>query len=133
MQKKQNTAGYEKNTDTIIGEGIVFENTLLKGSGVIRIDGTLSGNVDIDGHVILGETGLVNADINADSALFAGRFQGNLFIRNTLHMTATAVLSGKVEAGKLIVDEGATLNGTFSVVKVGIRENTIPEEAPPKK
>jgi cytoskeletal protein CcmA (bactofilin family) len=129
MQKKQNMTVISKNTDTIIGEGIIFENALLKGSGVIRIDGKLSGTIDIEGHIILGETGFVSGDITADSALFAGQYQGTLSIRDTLHMTASAVLSGKVETAKLIIDEGAVLNGTCSVTKFGNRSNVIFEEA----
>jgi len=110
-----------KNTDTIIGEGIIFENALLRGSGVIRIDGKFSGTIDIEGHIILGEKGFVDGDINADSALFAGTYQGTLSIRDTLHLTATAVLSGKVETAKLIIDEGAVLTGTCNVIKAGVR------------
>ena len=112
-----------KNMDTIIGEGIFFENAMLKGNGVIRIDGKFSGTIDIEGHIILGETGLINGDICADSALFAGNYQGTLSIRDTLHMTATAVLTGKVETAKLIIDEGAVLNGTCNVIKAGVRED----------
>jgi cytoskeletal protein CcmA (bactofilin family) len=118
-----------KNTDTVIGEGIIFEEALLKGCGVIRIDGRLSGTIDIEGHIILGETGLVSGDVNADSALLAGRFQGNLYIENTLHMTASSIVSGKIETGKLIIDEGAVLNGSCNVIKVGNRGSDIIKEA----
>jgi len=128
MMKRNQNAAMSKNTDTIIGEGIVFENALLKGSGVIRIDGRFSGTVDIDGHVILGETGLVSGEIRADSALFAGKYQGNLFIRGTLHMTATAVLTGAIETGKLIIDEGATINGTCNVTNGVVQEKIRYEE-----
>jgi len=128
MIKKNQSTTVNKNTDTIIGEGIVFENALLKGNGVIRIDGRYTGTIDIDGHIILGETGLVNGEVRADSALFAGKYQGNLFIRGTLHMTATAVLTGTVETGKLIIDEGAALNGTCSVTNGAYREKVTYEE-----
>ena len=115
IQKSKVTNG--KNTDTIIGEGIVFEDALLKGSGIIRIDGKFSGVIDIDGHVILGETGLISGDVSATSALFAGKHQGDLRVSNTLHVTSTAILTGKIETGKLIIDEGATINGTCKVNK----------------
>ena len=125
MQKKQNRVVLDKNTDTVIGEGIVFENALLKGSGVIRIDGKFTGTIDIEGHVILGETGYVSGDIIADSALFAGKFQGNLRIRSALHLTESAVITGKFETGKFIVDEGAVLNGTCNVITA---ESLLAEE-----
>ena len=129
MQKKQSMAVISKNTDTVIGEGIIFEEALLKGSGVIRIDGRFSGTIDLEGHIILGETGFVSGDVTADSALFAGRFQGNLYIENILHMTASSVLTGKIETGKLIIDEGAVLNGSCNVIKVGSRDSEVIKQA----
>jgi cytoskeletal protein CcmA (bactofilin family) len=118
-QKNQIQTINEKNITTIIGEGIIFENANIKGCGVIRIDGNFSGTVGIDGHIILGESGVINGDIHADSALFAGNYQGNLNIRGTLHITSTAVLSGKVETSKLIIDEGGVFNGTCNVTHAG--------------
>ena len=124
MKKKLNSMVINKNADTIIGEGIIFKDALLKGNGVIRVDGKFTGNIDIEGHIILGETGSVVGDIFASSALLAGEFQGNLSIKDTLHLTSTAVLNGKVETGKLIIDAGAVLDGTCNVIKaVGSRNN----------
>jgi len=129
IKKSQNTS-MGKNTDTIIGEGIVFENALLKGDGVIRIEGRFSGTIDIEGHIILGESGLVSGEVRADSALFAGKYQGNLFIRGTLHMTSTAVMTGNIETGKLIIDEGAVLSGTCSVTTGVSRDSVVYQEPP---
>jgi len=125
IQKKQNKAVVGRNTDTIIGEGLILENALLKGGGVIRIDGKFSGTIDIKGHIILGETGILVGDVVADSALFAGQYQGNLFIKDTLHLTATAVLTGKIDTGKIIVDEGAVLNGSCNVIKESKRDSVV--------
>jgi len=127
IQKKQSVVATGKNTDTIIGQGIVFENAVLKGDGVIRVEGKVSGTIDLDGHIILGETGCILGEISADSALFAGKYQGNLFVRGTLHMTSTAVLTGKVEVGKLIIDEGAKLSGTCNVTSGESAEVVRPE------
>ena len=128
ISKMSNKTVPGRNTDTIIGAGVVFENALLKGNGIIRIDGTFSGIIDIEGHIILGKTGRVIGDINADSALMAGSFQGNLYIRNTLHLTDTASLSGKVETGMLIIDEGAILDGACNVTNTHARAAMAMEE-----
>ena len=116
----KNAAG--KKTDTVLGEGIVFEQALVKGCGTIRIDGQFSGTIDIKGHIILGKTGEVDGRISADSALLAGRFKGDLLVRDTLHATGTASVDGKIESGKLIVDEGAGFDGTFSVSKEPVKK-----------
>ena len=130
MKKQQNKTVNNKNTDTIIGEGIIFKDALLKGSGIVRIDGRFTGNIDIEGHIILGEKGFVVGDVFASSALLAGDFQGNLNIKDTLHLTPTAVLNGKVETGKLIIDEGAVLDGTCNVIKDVDNRNSSLVEVP---
>lgn len=118
MKKLNKTAVIDKSaTGTVIGGGIVMENALLRGSGVIRVDGEFQGTIDIDGHVILGKTGVINGDIHAESALFAGKCHGNLQIQATLHITSTAVLNGRIDTGKLIIDEGGILNGICNVTK----------------
>jgi len=106
-----------KNTDTIIGEGIILEDALLKGKGVVRIDGKFSGKIDIEGHLTVSQTGDVNGEIRAVNALFAGKYKGNLHITNTLHMTSTAILTGQIKTAKLIIDEGAIFNGACYVEK----------------
>ena len=125
MMKKQSKAAAKavekpaSSTGTVIGSGIIIEGAVLKGSGVIRIDGEFHGTVDIKGHVILGETGQVSGDVFAESALFAGKYQGNLHIKETLHVTSTAVLTGRIDTGKIIIDEGGIFNGTCNVAQEG--------------
>ena len=127
MQITQNKAKLDKNTDALIGTGLIIEKALIKGSGAIRIDGSLTGTIDIQGRIILGETGVINGDIHADSALLAGKYSGNLNIEGTLHLTATADVTGRIESGKLIVDEGALFDGTFNVPK-GTRSKAVEEK-----
>ena len=114
--KKQNKPA-NKSIGTVIGNGIIFEEALLKGTGVIRIDGDFHGTMHLDGHIILGETGMLGGDIHAKSALFAGKYEGNLHIKDTLHITSTAVLSGRIETGEIVIDAGGVLNGICNVTK----------------
>ena len=117
MKKNGGNMGFGKNTDTVIGADIILEKATLKGGGVVRIDGQFSGTIDIQGHIAIGETGEVEGDMHAESALIAGKYRGNLNIQEVLHVTSTAALSGRVESGKLIVDEGAVFNEVTTVSK----------------
>ena len=122
ISRKRSSAENNKNMDTIIGEGIIFEDVLLKGEGVMRIDGKLSGKINISGHITLGETGSIVGDVHTDSALFAGKYQGNLNVRGVLHITSTAVITGKVEVGNIIIDEGGKVSGTLNVTNGEMHE-----------
>ena len=119
MRNKQDKTIPRKNADTVIGEGIILKDALLTGGGAIRIDGRFSGTIEIEGHLVLGEKGFLKGNVNVGSAVFAGNYSGNIRVRDTMHVTATAVLSGTFETGKLIIDKGATLNGTCNVTAAG--------------
>ena len=114
----------DKNSNTVIGTGIVLEAAMLKGNGIVRIDGKYTGTIDIEGHLVLGESGVLDGEVRADSALFAGAYQGNLHIDDTLHITSTAVLSGRIEAGTLIVDDGAVFKGDCTVTTIGTQQDS---------
>ena len=119
----------DKNSNTVIGAGIVLEAAMLKGSGIVRIDGNYTGTIDIEGHLVLGESGILDGEVRADSALFAGAYQGVLHIDDTLHITSTAVLSGRIEAGTLIVDDGAVFKGDCTVTTIGTQQDSTETEA----
>ena len=126
---KQFGAKYDKNSNTVIGTGIVLEAAMLKGGGIVRIDGKYTGTIDIEGHLVLGESGVLDGEVRADSALFAGAYQGYLRINETLHITSTAVLSGRIEAGTLIVDDGAVFKGDCTVTSLGVLQDPAEADA----
>lgn len=113
--KKLISTSPENMTGTIIGEGVVIENATISGAGVIRIDGRFSGSIDLDGHIILGENAVVSGDVTADSALFAGKYDGRLTVRNTLHLASNAHVVAHIETDKFIIDEKATFNGSCNM------------------
>jgi cytoskeletal protein CcmA (bactofilin family) len=117
----------EKNTGTVIGQGILIENATLTGCGVIRIDGEFSGNIDIQGRVILGETGNLRGNVKAESALFAGIYKGDICITNTLHLVSTANLDGHIETGKIVIEEGAIISATCNTISPDSRNRSVYE------
>ena len=108
-------------TGTIIGEGIRLEAALFSGTGSIRIDGEFKGDMDIDGSVIIGETGHVTGNIKAKYTLLAGTVMGNTFCSGTMHMASSGRMTGNIEANSVVVDEGANFNGACNMTAgVGI-------------
>ena len=122
-------------TGTVLGKGITLEGALLKGKGEIRIEGSFSGAIDIEGNVVLGETGIIIGEMRATSAQIAGKYEGDLHIMNTLSLLPTAKLFGKIESEKLNIDEGAIIKGTCNVGKVEHLDSFIIErdQAPQKE
>lgn len=115
--KKRNlpAATTAKDIGTVIGSGIELENGILKGMGIVRVDGVVTGEIRLEGHLILGETGKIVGEVYAGSAMFLGTYEGNVYVEDTLHITASAHVYGNVRTGKLIIDEGADFHGTCNM------------------
>src|SRR5437868_7308989 len=67
----------QQEISTIVGEGYIFTGEV-QGSSVIRVEGKIIGNVNVDGGVILGEKGSIEGDINTKSAIIYGSITGNI-------------------------------------------------------
>ncbi|MDR0271825.1 MAG: polymer-forming cytoskeletal protein [Clostridiales bacterium] len=104
---------FTKPTSTVIGNGFTIHAAKFtcSESESMRIDGTVIGDIDIEGLLNISETGRVDGHINAGSARVAGRIFGNVQCRNAIHLAATADVTGDVLTSVLVVDEGAVFTG----------------------
>lgn len=109
-------------TNTVIGDGITIESSKITGAGSIRINGRLIGELDIDGNLIIGETGYVKGDIKVNHVLIAGKMDGNAYCRAGIRLAPTAELNGNIKTTALVIDEGAKFTG--SSLMNTIDENT---------
>ena len=113
MARSRTIDEFTKPTGTIIGKGFTIKaaHFTCEDHESIRIDGTVVGDIDIDGVLIISETGYVDGNINAGFVRVAGRVTGNVYCRNALHLASTADVMGDVRATSLIIDDGAVLLG----------------------
>ena len=100
-------------TSTIIGGGFTINAAKVIGVNQesIRVDGTIIGEVEIDGVLNLGPKGYIEGNIKAHSVRIAGRIKGNIFCHDTAHLASTAELIGDILTSSLVVDNGAALHG----------------------
>ena len=62
---------------TIIGPGAVFKGDITAPEA-IRIDGTLTGNCDCKGNLILGTEGQIKGNIKAQNIILSGKVVGDV-------------------------------------------------------
>ncbi|MEZ4954551.1 MAG: polymer-forming cytoskeletal protein [Saprospiraceae bacterium] len=91
----------------------------LKATNDIRIDGTIKGELFCDAKVIIGPSGVVEGTIKCQNAVIEGRFDGNLLVKELLNIRETANVTGEVSYGKLIVQSGAVISGSYKVAGEG--------------
>jgi cytoskeletal protein CcmA (bactofilin family) len=100
---------------TYIGKGVYIEAARMRGQESVRIDGIFKGNIEIEGSLVLGDSGSVAGDIQATYLLVAGEVNGNIACDTQLHFASTSKVIGDVQASSLIVDEGAQVSGRYIV------------------
>jgi len=112
MQKNSNKGLY-----TMIGEGTIFEGKITVPHS-IRVDGTMKGKMETAETLTVGNTGVIEADIIAKSAIIAGKVVGNLSVEDRVELEAQASLIGDLKTRDLIINEGATFHGNCSMDNV---------------
>lgn len=95
---------------TVIGQGARIEGTLVS-AGSLRIDGQVTGKINADGDVVLSSQSQVEADIDAQNATVAGRFKGNINVKNKAELAKGGRVEGNITSKVLAVAEGATFSG----------------------
>jgi len=127
MFKSKKYAFNPNTTDTLIGEGTTFEGRF-KSEASIRIEGTITGDVECAGDVIVGEHGSVKSNISARDVILAGSVQGNVTAKGKLTVTSTGSLYGNIQAASFIIEEGGLFQGNSKMADA----KTVPD-LPEKK
>ncbi|WP_018750993.1 bactofilin family protein [Paenibacillus sanguinis] len=118
-------------TDTLIGEGSVFEGNIRSDAGV-RIEGQMTGDIDCEGDVTVGEKGVVHSNIHARNVIIAGTIHGNIHTKNKLSITSKGKLYGNIVAASLAIEEGSIFEGTSKMGGTADLEAAAAKEAQPQ-
>ena len=111
--------------------GFVGHGTTLTGEtefhAMLRVDGHLIGTVTSEaGTLIIGTNGQLDANVSVAAAMVNGSVNGDIHTTEKLHLGRTARVLGNISSPRLIIEEGAVLEGSCSMLKARETE----EEAP---
>lgn len=79
--------------------------------GPARIDGKVDGEINCQGMLTIGEEAEVKAKITAQVVIIRGRVEGNVTAKERIELLAPARLIGNIDAPRLLITEGAVLDG----------------------
>jgi cytoskeletal protein CcmA (bactofilin family) len=104
----------------------------LKFSGELTFDGKIDGEIQTDGVLNLGDSAVVNGNINAQNVIVRGKVNGNINAKEKIEIKTKAELFGDIRAAKLSVEEGVTFVGKTEVNpnKISPTPSSRPPEAP---
>lgn len=103
----------QQEISTLIGEGFVLQGELT-GKSVVRVDGKVTGNIKVEGGVILGEKGVIVGDIETASAIIYGVVNGNVKVTQ-LEIKKSGKVNGDIKTETLEIEFGAQYNGKLEM------------------
>ena len=133
FSKKQESPTITKNiekVDTVIGKDTEIKGTV-SGSVTIRIDGRIEGEINVEGDVVVGETGKIVADISARNVTAAGEITGNINASGKLEIVEKGKVRGDIKVISLVISDGGIFDGKSEMLTEGdiaARENIDIEE-----
>jgi cytoskeletal protein CcmA (bactofilin family) len=119
--------------DTVIGPGSLIKGDI-HSRGTLRIDGNVEGNVRADATVIVGEKGVVKANLTAAHIVIGGTVHGNVHGREKVEVLSTGRMYGDVTtaASKFVVAEGVIFEGRCTMNQ-GDGKQRLPREKQPEE
>ena len=100
--------------ETVLGANCTMEG-VLRSHANVRLDGSFSGTLEIEGNVLVGETAKINADIDAKNISIAGAVRGNVSGKR-VQLLRTGRIWGDIRAKALTTEEGAFIDGKITMV-----------------
>ncbi len=99
----------------------------LKFTGELSFEGKLDGEINSDGLLTLGDSAIINGNLNVQSVIVRGKVTGNITAKEKIEIKTKAEVFGDIRAAKLVVEEGVTFVG-----KTEVNPNKVAPTAPPR-
>jgi cytoskeletal protein CcmA (bactofilin family) len=85
--------------------------------GTVMLNGKFKGEINSNDTLIIGERGVIEADIQAGRVLVSGEVTGNLRAMERIELKRTARVYGDVEAPVVVLEEGGLFQGHCRMAK----------------
>ena len=108
--------GYANGSTSLLSKEVKLEGDI-QGSENLQVEGRFKGSIKLSGDVIVGPTGIVEADVEADNVVIQGRINGNVMARKQLQIQSSGRLVGDCTAQSIDIKEGALFEGRSKMIK----------------
>ncbi len=111
MAKNSNS---ENPSVNIIGAGTVIEGDITT-NGDMRIDGSLTGSINVKGKLVVGPSGTIEGEIICQNADISGTIKGKIGVAELLALKSSSKLTGDIITNKIAIEPGAAFSGSCSM------------------
>ncbi len=114
--RKQDGSGQGNRLLAVMGDSARLEGKFTIGES-IQIECEVIGEINVEGKLVIGDKGVVRADVETVDALIRGHYEGKMVATGNVEITSTGRVSGNLETDSLVISKGALFNGTVSKMR----------------
>ena len=100
-----------------VGQSVVFKGELLSAEDMV-LDGQVEGAINVRDHSLtIGPDADIRADIVGKIVIIRGRVKGKIIASEKIQLCETASVEGDVSSQKIVIADGARLEGRLETLK----------------
>ena len=96
--------------ETVIGPGVRIDGDLKSPSGVV-LHGSVEGDFEVAGLLVVGESGRIIGDVTARGVIVRGAVEGRIAAGERIELGSSGRVQGDLQAKAVSIVEGAYLQG----------------------
>jgi cytoskeletal protein CcmA (bactofilin family) len=108
--KARKPAAARSDLTAFIDEGSEIEGKYTF-TGTVMVNGKFQGEIQSPDTLIIGEKGVVNANVRAGTLIVSGELVGNVIAGDRVELKGGARVFGDIEAPVVVVEEGVLFEG----------------------
>ena len=113
-----------ENNESITLAGLLREGTHFEGKlsfeGSLRLGGSFKGEIFTRDILIIDETAVIEANIEAREVICAGKVKGNIYAEKKVRIKAPGKFKGTITTENLSIDDGVIFEGASYMPENGI-------------
>ena len=106
---------------SVVSKGTRIEADI-RGPENLLIDGYVKGSIVLEGDIIIGPTGVAEAELKANNVIIQGTVRGNVTARQHLEILSSGNMTGDISARSIDLREGSSFEGRSRMIKSGTAE-----------
>ncbi len=94
---------------SVVGEGMEVVGSV-HSSGVVKVSGTVLGDVSADVQLLVAKGGRVEGDVRGLEVVLNGEVCGSVVAEKRVELQGSAVIHGDIKTPRLMIHEGAAVD-----------------------
>ena len=101
---------------SLLSKNVKIEGEII-GPENFHVEGYIKGSIKLTGDIFVGNTGIVEADVEANNIVIQGEVTGNILAHKQLEIHPSGKLIGDCSAASIDIKEGAVFEGRSNMIK----------------